>query len=318
MMSRELKLALILGFAAVMVVGVLISDHMSGARQARIEERTLQTPQLALSTPATAEYAPLPEREPEALAHTLPENAPIRDVATQPVAHDEQLPPPVELAMGDAGGAPIETPATALADAGNPRTALDDFREWAERQGVRFEEIRPTTVLAETSRREPAAPQTTPVTRTPPANRTAGAGQASVTHTVADGETLWAIAERYYGDGAHYRRIEEANAGRMGKGGALYVGAKLVIPGATEQPAKQPSRQASPTKRDEPTRNAFTPKKADSPRYHVVRKGETLGDIARNELGSAKRWPEIVKLNTDTIRDPDNVPAGVRLRLPEK
>lgn len=306
MMSRELKLALILGFAAVMVVGVLISDHMSGARQARIEERTLQTPQLALSTPATGDYAVLPEREPEPLRQALPENPPAVVEATV-----EEAAPPTVFAMGSEQDA---EPAT-LADASQPKSALDDFRDWAERQGVRFDEIRPTTALAETTRRDPAPPPT----QQPRADRAPDQPIAGATHTVEEGETLWAIAERYYGDGALYRRIEEANAGRLGKGGSLYVGAKLVIPGATRQPVKQAATPA----RDEPARNAFTPTKtgatgkAGAERFHVVRKGETLGDIARSELGSAKRWPEIVKLNKAAIRDPDNVPAGLRLRLPE-
>lgn len=302
MMSRELKLALILGFAAVMVVGVLISDHMSGARNARIEERVLQSPQLALAPPPTPtgdgyDAATQPPANDQQFAQVLPDNAPA--IVEQSPAPQQDA--PVEIAMGEAP-----------ADASSTRTsAFEDFLAWSEKQGVRFEEIRPTTPLLETeTRRNPTA---TPERSLPSPQVIGGAPSPETTHTVREGETLWAIAERYYGDGAQYARIEEANRGRMGKGGALYVGAQLVIPGASSgarQSATTPTRASA-------EKPAATKQASNRDRFHVVRKGETLGDIAKERLGSARRWPEIVKLNSSVIRDPDNVPAGVRLRLPE-
>jgi len=310
MMSRELKLALILGFAAVMVVGVLLSDHMSGARQARIEERTLSTPPLALTTPSGPAYAPLaaPEEREQQLAQTLPETTP-------PVAADQPAPaqePPVTIAMGDEPVIADEPAVETLADAGRT-SALDDFLAWSEKQGVRFDQIKPSVPLAETDARKPAPPRST--LPSPETLRTPAPSGAETTHTVEEGETLWAIAERYYGDGAQYKRIEEANKGRLGKGDSLYVGAKIVIPGATRAPAAN-ARAAADKPRETPPA-AKQPQRQAGERYHVVKKGETLGDIAKEQLGSARRWPEIVKLNKSTIKDPDNVPAGVRLRLPE-
>jgi LysM repeat protein len=296
MMSRELKLALILGFAAVMVVGVLISDHMSGARQARIEERTLQTPPLALSTPSTGDYAVAPPRQPERLTQTLPENNP-------PIVQEPE--PPV-IAMGTPV-VPDESIAT-VADGGSISDSVGDFLAWSEQQGVPFREVMPNTPLLQTaSRNENASPARELPDAAPPKQ----AGER--THVVEEGESLWGIAQQYYGNGALFTRIEEANQGRLGKGDALYVGAKLVIPGAEGAPTKP----AATPKRTESPRNAFTPKKAAAERFHVVQKGETLGDIAKKTLGSAKRWPDIVKANKGTITDPDDVPAGLRIRIPE-
>lgn len=302
MMSRELKLALILGFAAVMVVGVLISDHMSGARSARIEERMPQSPPLALippQTPTGGGYEPAPRESTNdrQFAQALPDNAP--EFVEEPTTTAE---PPVEIAMG-------ERPETSTdAPGGSRSSTFSEFLAWSEKQGVRFDEIRPTAPLLETEKRR--APEQAPQ-RTLPNPETLRAPQGAASHTVREGETLWAIAERYYGDGALYTRIEEANKGRMGKGGALYVGATLEIPGATT-----PVRQAAPSPAREPEKPA-TKQPTGRDRFHVVKKGETLGDIAKEQLGSARRWPEIVKLNQSVIRDPDNVPAGVRLRLPE-
>jgi nucleoid-associated protein YgaU len=196
-----------------------------------------------------------------------------------------------------------------IPDAGLSSSAVGDFLAWSEKQGVRFDVITPTTPLLQTAPRNgnPAPSRELPDT-TPPRQT------AERTHVVEEGESLWGIAQQYYGNGALFTRIEEANKGRLGKGDSLYVGATLIIPsadGATTKPTAAPKRNESP-------RNAFTPKKAaPAERFHVVQKGETLGDIAKKTLGSAKRWPDIVKANKGTITDPDNVPAGLRIRIPE-
>jgi nucleoid-associated protein YgaU len=48
------------------------------------------------------------------------------------------------------------------------------------------------------------------------------------THTVGPGETLWVIAERYYGDGNRYRDIAEASG--VADPDSVEVGEVLIIP----------------------------------------------------------------------------------------
>src|SRR5262249_38077186 len=52
------------------------------------------------------------------------------------------------------------------------------------------------------------------------------------------------------------------------------------------------------------------------PRTHsyLVRSGDTLSEIAERELGSAKRWQEIVAANPGL--DPNRLPAGESIQLP--
>lgn len=55
----------------------------------------------------------------------------------------------------------------------------------------------------------------------------------------------------------------------------------------------------------------FTPA---PPASHVVEPGETLIAIARNELGDASRWRDIVAVNPGL--NPSEIKAGQRLKLP--
>ncbi len=53
------------------------------------------------------------------------------------------------------------------------------------------------------------------------------------------------------------------------------------------------------------------------PKFHVVKKGDTLSAIAKETLGKASRYPEIFEANRPMLSDPDKIYPGQTLRIPQ-
>ena len=133
------------------------------------------------------------------------------------------------------------------------------------------------------------------------------AGPQAVTYEVRRGDTLWDIAAEHLGDGSQWRRIAHLNydrvqpdGGRLDRSHRLQPGWRLVLP----EPSAQGRHDAGA-------------------RVHVVKPGETLSAIAREELGSGDRWPEILDATTSVVEpggarltDPDRIYPGWTVRLP--
>jgi nucleoid-associated protein YgaU len=79
-----------------------------------------------------------------------------------------------------------------------------------------------------------------------------------------------------------------------------------VKPGA--QPQSQPGNQAQSIPQP-------TPAKASMKTY-TVKSGDTLGEIAQRELGSANKYMEIFNANRDQLSDPDKIQPGQVLKIP--
>ena len=113
-------------------------------------------------------------------------------------------------------------------------------------------------------------------------------------HVVEAGDDLWSLAERYYGDGREWRKIAAANP-KVLTGGPdrLQVGWRLKIPDLDEGVA------------------------SGGDRVVTVRRGDTLSSIAERELGAAARWTDIFHANRAQLSDPDELPVGMRLLVPQ-
>lgn len=159
------------------------------------------------------------------------------------------------------------------------------------------------------------------------------------TYTVQKGDSLYRIAERFYGDGTQYKRLVEANADRISDPGHITAGIELVIPGLAPAGRRAPAapavteRTASPSYVEaEIDREALAgalrrlgrghSRRAARPaagRVYVVRRGDTLTKIARQLMrdGSPEAVEKLYEANKDQLPSPDVLPAGAKLVIPD-
>lgn len=261
-MTREQKLALILGFALTLAVTVLISDHFSSARQEQFGEIAVNTSLQQTQTPHARVGFDNPSE------NVLP---------TEPV---------------------VEDPAPKWADSGKPRTIRND--ESLPDTIARLLVGEPETLVEPA--RQPETPQSPP--RTPEVQE-----QAPRRHQIARGDTLWSIADTYYGDPALRDALADYNIQRnfLKDRNVIRLGATILIPdrAALGAGGANPPRQDTTPSRKEPTFRSYT-----------IQKGDTAWGIAQKLLGDGKRHKEITDLNSSLIPNPDRLPVGVTIRIP--
>jgi len=272
-MSREQKLALLIGFALVLVVGVVVSDHFSTAMHAELEPATEEEVR-------TQVIAALPESEEQ---RRLTPNLETQLASRAPI---QTQPPGSEPPSFSAGAALSETLASARRTMENIGNGLRSAPVAAQSDPIPVIEMGRVELVEPPTYDGPIA-----------------------THVVERGESLWGIAERRYGEGRLHEALAKFNDGVVGAGGIVRVGSKLKIPPKDVLLGKQSLARGN---REAGTREESGADEAE--RTYTVQKGDTLGEIAQRELGSAKRWREIVRLNE--VEDPDRVPVGTVLKLP--
>ncbi len=102
--------------------------------------------------------------------------------------------------------------------------------------------------------------------------------------------------------------------------------AEVVTPKVVEEPkpvVKQETPVVAPKK--ETKKAAATPFEPDSVNYKIVgtkttytiQEGETLTKVALRFYGTKALWPYIVKHNSGVIKNPDHVPYGTVIKIPE-
>lgn len=120
-------------------------------------------------------------------------------------------------------------------------------------------------------------------------------------HVVTKGESLWSIAEDYYGSGYNWTDLAIANGLNNS---SLEVGQKLSIPDVA---AKQPTSTKKAVVAEVSTQSIT------GSSYTVV-KGDSLWNIAVRSYGDGYKWTEIAEVNN--LKNPDIIHAGNVLTLP--
>lgn len=93
---------------------------------------------------------------------------------------------------------------------------LLEYREFGKKSVVIPISTTETKVVIASAKKEEPAPPVNP--------------KSNGTHVVQPGDTLWAIAKKYYGNGNQYPKIVNANKDKIKNPNLIYPGQKLVIP----------------------------------------------------------------------------------------
>ncbi|MBX9736987.1 MAG: LysM peptidoglycan-binding domain-containing protein [Phycisphaerales bacterium] len=348
-MTREHKLALIIGFAILLVVGVLVGDHFSKARHSVAGTDVATTPANTIGLPTDAlPVAAAPGMTDGANTSAL---APAADPSLrgeQPqdggqanaIPSTPSTPPRSTTTISMVSGTPGTDPNASGAGAAStpsPTPTPEGGPLVFRPETLRPEPATSIVTVVPTpapSRVDPAAPGRSGTVVTPPVSPVerllpVSAGKL-LAHPVAKGETLISIARKYYTDAKLASQLAEYNKSRLGSKMTLREGVTLRIPprdvlvglarladDAAVAPGRPENTPPAP-RGSEKAPSINTPAPTGAIREYTVVKGDTLGSISQKLLGTVKRAREITALNKDVIRDESNLRVGAKLKIPAR
>ncbi len=333
-LNREQKLALIVGFSLVLLVGILLTDHLSKARTIRMDGIAELEGSLPLaSTTRRSAYAQPPR---PGIAEVNIDRPVAEGLSGQVVAHDAD-PLGVDSLMTD----PL-TGTQTVVDAVQPPAHDASREQLTSAIDAALAEAR-SSVLTQTLAQSPTQGPVQTLVHPPVQVAEASASPAIVDplstvpdpawYTVKPNESLWVISERFYGKGTAWRKLAAHNVGRVGENGSIRVGVRLQIPhpsvvlgpGATfaNVPGQDSFGETKPTSKPkakpvaEPRVTATTAiASVVETRSYTIKPNDCLSKIAQKELGTIKRQGEILALNQGRLTDADDIRAGMVIQLP--
>jgi nucleoid-associated protein YgaU len=150
-------------------------------------------------------------------------------------------------------------------------------------------------------------------------------------YVVSEGDTLAAIARKFYGSKeggkkVNVARIFDANRKLLKSPDEIHIGQKLVIPPLLVASAPSKGKIASVLSGTEFTKVESIGKRhllangsqAEQNSGYVVREGDSLWQIAAEQLGNGSRCSEIAELNAGVLDGGDNLSVGMHLKMPAR
>jgi len=321
--TREQKLALIIGFSLILAVGVLISDHLSRAQSDPIvADQDIDHPMIVHNIidvpPGMGEIGrPLAGRD------AVPMDPGIRggslpgiDTAQNHRSIQSSFQIPTEVALSAQRDTPVRggisipdqttlTPSrNQLSSAGQNVGEVLDLPGFVPASGYPRRGINMRSEIGRTQQAQQA-----PLRQ----QQAAPARVAVATHTVTEGESLYGLAAKYYGDGNLWPELAKANTDRVNTKGHVVIGVVLEIPdrngSAQATPAQPQLVQSAPMQTQSPVETGAYG-------MYTIKSGDTLSEISQELMGTMRRMDELIKLNRDQINNADDIRVGMKLRYP--
>jgi phage tail protein X len=345
-MTRETKIGLLVGLAFIIVIGILLSDHLtsstepppatlaqtgSNVRQQVTTPGGTQGPVTpTVTAPPVQPQAPVPtirELQPETPATAVVQvggpgsQQPQTPVVTHTPQQDQ---PPITVVGNEPAPQPLQQPAAQPTRGGQPQPEQPVVAGVPDRQVpvggdlAQIAQQHGETLVTATPGTPQRVVQPGQMSNGQPAAAAQLAGYRE--YTVQSGDSVSKLASRLMGGNTKANRdaILRANPSLAANPDMLIVGKTYKIP--------MPSSAANGAMTAPQTQTQTVPQQSVAQRatasteyWYTVREGDTLTRIAREQLGQDETAiPAIIELNRDVIANPDSLRVNMKIRLPAK
>lgn len=309
-MTRETKIGLLVGLAFIIVVGILLSEHLTSATErpaapladaGEVVRNGVVAPGVSNDPRVAEPQAPVPtsrdliQPPPAAPAHVQignPNQPPI-------VIENRQPGTPGTTGTEPTGSVVTNDPVVTRLPSDPFANHTDPRHLAAQLQGEQL---------------VPAGNPANPVGQT---NTPVLAANSVREYKAQPGDSLSRIAALLPGGNTKANRdsVVKLNPALQKDPNKVIAGRTYLLPTEKSVPAPTPAPVVL-VERPSPV-EPVTPAPADKFRLYTVKKGDTLTQIAQRECGSVKAIPQIRELN-DSLKNSDVIRIDMKLKLPLK
>jgi len=130
-------------------------------------------------------------------------------------------------------------------------------------------------------------------------------------HKVQQNDSLYKIANKYYGDESKWLLIFNANRDKLSDRNSLKIGTELFIP--EEKNIIHSTKEETTI----PTLMQMTEvEDTKSSRRHTIQKGDSLYKIALQYYKDGSKWNKILEVNSKIIKNQSSLPVGAEIEIP--
>jgi LysM repeat protein len=343
-MTRETKIGLLVGLAFIIVIGILLSDHMTSTtqpQQAKLDESASNVRESVTSpAPVNPQPTPVTTVRPITPTNPVPTQTELR-APQQAVAQQQQSSGVTQVQVGGPAAQPAGTPIAIRQDTPiTPQTPQAPQPQGQQQEPI-VAEGNAGSNLSNSSLEEFARGAGEPIV---PAGGDANHNSNRATPTApkpADGkeyvavagDSLSRIASKLMGSNSKANReaLVKANPSLQKNPDVIIEGRKYIIPAAAKVAAAPPTAEANAgtgkpatgIAKAVPVTALVDPLPNTTPApgggdWYVVKENDNLWKIAAEQLGTGSAWQPIRDMNKDILKGGDTVQVNMRLRLPPK
>jgi nucleoid-associated protein YgaU len=302
-MTRETKIGLLVGLAFIIVIGILLSDHLSSSTEPppATLAQTGNSVRQTISTPGGA--------QPPITAIVTPQQVTPQQPVPTPRELQPQTPATAVIQVGGAQPAPVNNPPITVVNENPPIRNNPPLPQQQQSYGADA----PDNALARVAQQN--GEQLVSINSNGQQITTNGARS----YVAQSGDTVSKMASKFFGANTKSNReaIIHANASLQQDANKVIVGKTYRIPSSSSTSVA--AAAAPPAKETIAAAPASPAPAASNTEYwYTVQEGDSLWRIANDQLGDAGEIASIKELNKDVLRGSDTVIPNMKLRLPSK